>query len=202
MKKAKYIALFVVVAIILFAVVYTIISIKNKIDPKYTITTSSQTVIKELRALNRLETASFIIEKVVDAGTSGNVFQEFLYGDRILLIAHGESIAGFDFANLNNSAVNVSGSTVSLTLPPPQILVTKLDSSQTRVYDRKQGLLSRGDKDLESKARLAAEQTIQQAACKGEILRVASENGRKQLSALLRALGFITITISIPEASC
>lgn len=202
MKKAKYIAIFLVAAVILFAVVYTIISIKNQIDPKYTITTSSQTVIKELRALNRLETASFIIEKVVDAGTSGNVFEEFLYGDRILLIAHGEAIAGFDFANLKDADVNVSGSTVSLTLPPPQILVTKLDSSQTRVYDRKQGLLSKGDKDLESKARLAAEQTITQAACKGEILRVAAENGRKQLSALLRALGFVTITISIPEASC
>lgn len=202
MRKVKIGAIIIVVLIVVSSIVYTVLSIKNQFNPSIRITTSSKTVIKELRSLNRLETASFTIEKVVDAGTKGNAFQEFLYGDRILLIAHGEVIAGIDLSQLKDDDIKVEDSSISLTLPPPQVLVTKLDSAQTRIYDRKQGILSKGNKDLESQARLAAEQTIQEAACQGDILREAANNARRQLTALLKALGFVTITIIIPEASC
>lgn len=202
MRKIKIGVIIVIVLIIVLSLVYTGLSIKNRFNPSVTITTSSKTVIKELRSLNRLETASYTIEKVVDAGIKGNAFQEFLYGDRILLIAHGEVIAGVDLSQLKDDDIKVEGSSVTLTLPPPVVLVTKLDSAQTRIYDRKQGILSRGNKDLESQARLAAEETIQEAACQGEILREAANNARRQLTALLKALGFVTITIVIPEASC
>lgn len=171
-----------------------------KSDISYNI--SSQTVIKEMRQLNRLETASFTIEKVIDAGTSGNAFQEFLYGDRILLIAHGEVIAGVDLSKLSDTDVIVIGTTVTVKLPSPEILVVTLNNDQTRVYDRKQGLLSRGNKDLESKARTVATQTIQDAACKGGILTQAGENAKKQLTAFLKALGFSTIRFEISSGSC
>lgn len=169
---------------------------------QYTYNMGSQTVIKELRSLNRLETASFTIEKIIDAGTSGNALQEFLYGDRILLIAHGQIIAGIDLSKLTDNDVRISGSTITLTLPAPEILVTTLDNGQTRVYDRRQGLLSKGDKNLESSARQVAVDTITDAACKGNILQHASDNARKQLMAFLKALGFTTITIDIPQGSC
>lgn len=159
-------------------------------------------VIKELKALNRYETASFTIEKVIDAGTKNDRLRELLFGDRILLIAHGEVIAGFDLSTLQGNDIDVNGQTVRLTLPKPQILVTRLDSDQTRVYDRQQGLLTRGDKDLESVARQEAEKSIRDAACAGNILKSASDNGRSQLTALLKALGFTTVVIEIPQASC
>ncbi len=72
--------------------------IRGRFKDSFTVRMSSQTVIKEIRALNRLETASYTIEKVIDAGTTGNRFSELLYGDRILLIAHGQVIAGFDLS--------------------------------------------------------------------------------------------------------
>ena len=62
--------------------------------------TDRAAVIKEMRSLQRLETASFTIEKIIDGGTSGNVFQQFLFGDKILLIAHGQVIAGFDLSQI------------------------------------------------------------------------------------------------------
>lgn len=155
-----------------------------------------------MRSLNRLETASFTIEKVIDAGTSGNAFSQFLFGDRLLLIAHGNVIAGFDLSVLDAKSVSIDGSTLRLTLPSPTILVTKLDSTQTRVYDRRSGLLSKGDKDLESNARVEAEKTITQAACTGNILSEASKNARSQLTALFKTFGFTTVIITIPDGSC
>lgn len=199
MQKIKY--FFVLLAIVLIVIgINTIVGLTRPKNSE--IRMSSTTVIKELRALNRLETASFTIEKVIDAGTSGSTFQEFLYGDRILLVAHGEVIAGFDLSNLSDSDISVKEKEVRLVLPKPQILATTLDNAQTRVYDRKRGLLNSGNKDLESKARLSAQQTISEAACKGGIMDQASNNARKQLTALLKTLGFTAITIEIPQGSC
>lgn len=113
--------------------------------------TNQAAVIKEIQNLQRLETASFTIEKIIEGGKpSGNVFRDLLFGDRILLIAHGKVIAGFDLSPVTEDDIKVNGQTVTLTLSPPQILGTSLDSARTRVYDRRQGALSRGDKDLES----------------------------------------------------
>ncbi|HYD34715.1 MAG TPA: DUF4230 domain-containing protein [Vitreimonas sp.] len=170
--------------------------------PETVFTASPQTVIKELQQLQRLETASFTIEKVIEAGSNGNVFQEILYGDHLLLIANGQVIAGFDFSELKEDSIQVSGTTLHLQLPAPKILVSSLDNEQTRVYDRRMGLLSKGNKDLETQARLQAERIITQAACEGMILDKASENGRQQLIALFTALGFTQVTIDIPTSTC
>lgn len=169
---------------------------------KYTVNLSSQTVIKQIRALNRLETSSYTIEKVIDVGTSGTGLKKILFGDKILLIAHGTIIAGFDLSKVKNENINVVNNTLKLTLPAPEILVTKLDSDQTRVYDRQQGYLTKGDQNLETEARSIAEKTIKDAACKGGILEDASKNARNQLSGLFKSLGFVTVVIDIPQGSC
>lgn len=200
-KRILFLALTLV---ILAVIVLGIISLANIFTKKsqYTFQTNSRTVIKQLRDLNRLETSQFTVEKVIDAGTTGNTFQQFLFGDKILLIAQGEVIAGFDLSKLSDQDVSVEGSTLRLTLPPAEILVTKLNNDQTRVYDRKLGLLSKGDKDLESQARDKAETLIKQAACDGNILEEASTNARNQLTALFKTFGFTTVIITIPSSSC
>lgn len=203
MKKYLMYIKYLIGTLVIVLLVIGIVAIKNFFyKPQYTYNMSSQTVITQIRSLNRLETASFTIEKVIDAGTNGNALQEFLYGDKILLIAHGQIIAGIDMAKLSDADVHISGQSISLALPAPEILVTTLDNGQTRVYDRKLGLLSKGDANLESNARKVAVDTITDAACKGNILDTASDNAKKQLTAFLRALGFTEITITIPQGSC
>lgn len=169
---------------------------------KTEINTSRAAVIKEMRSLSRLETATFTIEKVIDAGTTGgNIFQQFLFGDKILLIAHGQVIAGFDLSQVSDSDIQIEGKKITLKLPPPQILVSTLDNTQTKVYDRKKGLLN-SNEDLESQVRAAAEKSMKTAACDANILSSASDNGRKQLTTLLSAFGFETITLEIPQGTC
>lgn len=169
----------------------------------FVVDTSGTAVVQEIRNLQRLETASYTIEKIIDAGTQNDSrFREFLFGDRILLIANAQIAAGFDLSRVADGDIVVSGDTVRLNLPAPQILYTRLDNSRTRVYDRQQGLLTRGEKDLEAEARAEAELSLRQAACEAGILNTAEENGRKQLTAFLSALGFRNITINIPRGSC
>jgi hypothetical protein len=154
-------------------------------------------VVKEMRRLGRLETASFTIEKIIEAGTAGSALKSILFGDRLLLVAHGEVIAGMDLAGLETKDIDVDDASIRLQLPAPAVLVTRLDNSLTKVYDRRQGLLTRGDKDLEAEARQAAEESITKAACDAHILEEASENAKKQLGAVLSGLGFTSIDVVV-----
>lgn len=202
MKRINRFGILVILGVVFVLFILLMRFFWQRIEDRYTFTTSSRTVIKELRSLNRLETASFTIEKVIDAGTNGNQFQQFLFGDRILLIAHGEVIAGFDLSKLSDDDIQVNGKVLRLTLPAPQILSARLDSEETRVYDRRQGVLSKGDKDLESEARSRAEMIIRQAACQGKILNEATKNAQMQLTALFKTLGFETVILDIPQGGC
>lgn len=198
MRTIKLIILLSIISVLVIGV----FKFFYKSQPKYTVNLSSQTVIKQIKSLNRLETSSYTIEKIIDVGTSGNKFNQFLYGDRILLIAHGTVIAGFDMSKVNEGDINLSKDTLKVTLPAPEILVTKLDSDQTRVYDRQQGLLTKGDRNLETEARSEAEKVIKDAACKGGILNEASKNARNQLTGLFKSVGFVTVVVEIPQGSC
>lgn len=160
-------------------------------------------VIEQIRSLNRLETASFTIEKIIEAGTDYNRLSEFLFGDHILLVTHGEVTAGFDLSTLSEKDISVSSARLSVRLPAPHIISTRLDNDQTKVFDRRSGLLSKGDLNLESEARQQAETAITKAACDGKILDAANERGRQQLETLFRTAGFSEVQITTtPPQSC
>lgn len=158
---------------------------------------SPTTIVHELRELHRLETAAFTIEKVIDAGTSGSAFTQFFFGDRILLIARGEVIAGLDLSKLPDEAIILSENKTILQLPTPEIFSSSLDANATQVYDRQLGLLTKGDEQLETRARQAAEKLMREAACQNNILETAGENAKRQLGAFLGALGVQNIEIEV-----
>ncbi len=164
---------------------------------------NGESVITQIRSLSRYESSEFTVEKIIEAGKNeDNVFKKVLFGDKILLIANGKVTAGFDLSKLDDNNIKIEGTTVRLSLPSPEILVSRLDNEKTRVYDRKLGYLTQGDKDLESVARLSAENSIKKAACEGGILQSAASNARNQLSALIKAFGYTTAIITIPEGHC
>lgn len=190
----RVLVIVVLIGIVALAITFVPGMIKRQND--------TATILQEIQSLNRWETASFTIEKIIDQGTSGNPFQEFLFGNKILLIAHGQAVAGFNLSTLSQDSVHIQQSSIVINLPKPEILYTKLDNDKTRVYDRQQGLLTKPDKDLESQARLSAENAIRTAACTENILTIASDNARKQLTSLLSSFNFTSITISIPQGNC
>lgn len=200
LNKIKYFIISLGVLILVGFLVWLLVKLNIS---SIQINTNRTAVIKQIQSLQRLETASFTIEKIINAGTTGdNVFQRLLFGDKILLIAHGQAIAGFDLSQVSDKDIQVDGKNLRVILPKPQLLTVFLDNTQTRVYDRQRGILSTDEKDLETQARIAAEKSIREAACQGNILQQASDNARKQLTASFYSLGFETVTIDIPSATC
>lgn len=177
----------------------------NPLAPQPTIINIDRpAVIRQIKALNRLETSSASIEKVIEAGQEGNPLYNLLVGDRILLIAHGQVIAGFDLSLLRDEDIMLSsdGETATITLPPAQILVNQLDSAKTRVYSRERGVLTKGNIDLESEARRVAEQEILRAACEDGILDRATQEGQRDMEGLVQALGFRQVTVNAKAGPC
>ncbi|NJK78994.1 MAG: DUF4230 domain-containing protein [Chloroflexaceae bacterium] len=159
-------------------------------SPTPTIRTDSAAVIERIQGLSRLETTSYTIEKVIEAGIEGNAFENLLFGDRLLLIAQGTVLAGIDLSTLTTEDVIVSpdGAVVTITLPPVQIFDVTLDNDATRVYDRQQGFFASPDRDLETEARQAAEREILAAACEGGILQRATDDSQRAMEQFLSLL--------------
>ena len=166
-----------------------------KSNPALRFGTDRAAVITQMQSLSRLETASFTIDKIIEAGTDYNALNQALFGDKLLLIAHGEVIAGYDLSKLGPKDFSGMGSAIAVTLPAPEIFSVRLDNEKTRVFDRNQGFLTKGNLNLEAQARQQAEQSIRAAACEGDILATAEKNVKNQLEIIFKAAGFTEVTI-------
>jgi len=152
--------------------------------------TSAPTVVDRIRQLSRLETVEYSLDKIVEGERGNPYLPDFLVGDKLLLIAHGEVTAGVDLAQLKPGDVSVHGDAVTVRLPAPEVLSTRIDNAKTRIYSRTTGLLVSADPNLETQVRQAAEQQMTQAALADGILDKARQNARASVTALLEGLGF------------
>ena len=155
-----------------------------------TIDVSQPTVVDRIQRLQRLETVVYTMDKIVSGAKENPLLPNFLAGDRLLMLVHGEVVAGIDFSNLKPGDVKVDGKQVHLRLPPPQIFSTRIDSAKTRVYSRQTGLLVPTDPDLETQVRQEAERQLKEAAMADGILRNAQQNAASTILSLLQGLGF------------
>jgi len=160
---------------------------------------STPSVITEIRDLSRLETVQYHIERVVDLRDQ----QSLLFGliktqDAILFVAVGDVVAGVDLTDLADGDVVVDKATnsVTVTLPPAQILTTTLDNQRSWVYSRTTDLLAQRHEDLETRARQEAERTLEGAAVAGGILDKARANAEQTVATLVRSLGYTKVTVT------
>lgn len=154
-----------------------------------TIYPSALTVIHGIQELSRLETAVYHIEKIITA-ESGQGPLGFLFGDKLLLIAHGLVIAGVDLGDIGPVDVWVGDQgEVILRLPAAQVFVATLDNQRTQVYDRRTGVIGMNPQ-LETDARREAERLILEAALENGLKQTAEENARTVLRSFLLSLGF------------
>ena len=159
-----------------------------------TIDISQPTVVASIQRLARLESVVYTMDKVVEGDRTNQYLPDFLMGDKLLLIVHGQAVAGVDLSQIQPGNVLIDGRSVIVTMPAAQLLSVSLDSSKTRVYSRNTGLLVPVDPNLESETREKAEADLKQSALSSGILTTAEGNARATLTTLLHSLGFQQVT--------
>ena len=136
-----------------------------------------------------METIQYSLEKIITAQIGQNQFKAF-FGDKLLFVAHGTVIAGIDLRKISEKDVWVVGDVMHIKLPPAEVFVHTLNNQKSYVYDRETGLLNRGDVNLETTARKAAEDEILKAALEDGILEQADANGQVFMERFLDELGY------------
>jgi hypothetical protein len=153
------------------------------------------TVVRQIQQLQRLETVSYTADKIISGEHANAFLPNFLAGDRLLLVVHGEVVGGINLADLQPGDVEIQGQKVSIHLPQAEVLSTRIDNAKTRVYSRDTGLFSSPDPNLESEVREEAERELQQAALQDGILKTAADNARSTISGMLKGFGFREVDI-------
>jgi len=160
---------------------------------------SAPDVIEKVQRLNRLETVVYSLDTVVESSESSAVLPDVLAGDKVLMIVHGQTIAGVDLSKLQPESVEITegaqGRSIRLTLPPSQVFLTTIDEGKSRVYQRDTGLLVKADPNLETVTRQKAQGDLQAAALSDGILDAASKNARATVTAMLEGLGFAHVDV-------
>lgn len=164
--------------------------------------------IQQMKNLNRLETQRFSIERVVEASTARGDALDMFLGERLLLIASGDVVAGVDLSKLTDRDVIISpdGASVTLTLPASEIFSARLDNERTRVYDRQTRPITQltggQNPNLEKQARQEAERQILAAACENGIMQRAAEEAKRSMEQFLRLLEFENVTVIATAGAC
>jgi hypothetical protein len=148
------------------------------------------TVVRQIQQLQRLETVSYTMDKIISGEHANAYLPKFLAGDRLLLVVHGEVVAGINLAGLQTGDVVIQGQKVSIHLPAAEVFSTRIDNARTKVYSRDTGLFSSPDPNLESEVREEGERQLRQAALQDGILKTAGMNAQSSISGILKGLGF------------
>ncbi len=156
-------------------------------------------VITGVQGFGRLETMQYMLQVIVNLEAEPGNLWERLSKDKLLLIAQGEVVAGFDLTQVHEADIIVIGTTVLLILPPPEILYSRVDNERTFVYERETGFLRRAAPDLETEARQQAEQQMIALALEGDILAKAEEQGIVHMENFLRSLGFQKVRVEVRQ---
>lgn len=155
-------------------------------------------IVTRIQDLARLETASMRVMHVSTVRQSHGIVPQALAGDEITFVAVGDVIAGVDLQRLRPDDVIVEGRSVTVRLPPSEILVTRLDNEQSHIANRSTGVLRRSDPGLESRLRASSEKGIRKTSLDRGILELADRNAEQRVVGLLQALRFESVRIIRP----
>lgn len=149
-------------------------------------------VIDHIKPLGQLHTASYFLSTVVDTQMHVGVLNQL---QRVLLVACGKVNAGIDLQKIAEKDIKINGTSVTLTLPPPEIFDAALydDRACTYVVLRDEGILLPPNTQLETAAREAAVANFRATAEQNGILQSALDNAKLQLRSLIILLGYTEV---------
>jgi hypothetical protein len=198
-----------IVLIVVLSAVHLLPQLRNPFAETTTVR-SQPVILKSITNLSRYEAASGSFQVVVDLTKRSSLIPSFLEGSETLFIGQGTDIAFVDFATLKSGAITVNSNrtSVTVTLPKPQLEPAVLNVNQSYVYAEQQGLFNRignffsGNPNSQQQVYQIAQGKIETAAKQSPLLADAQKNTEGMLTGMLTSLGFQHVTVDfIPAAA-
>jgi Protein of unknown function (DUF4230) len=161
-------------------------------------------IVQQVRGVSELTTTVFVMETVVPTSEDLKMGELVLATTKLLYIAHGEVRAGVDLSQLKPENVTVKNNIISIQLPPPKILDSKIDVNRSQVYDYNRGFLGLGPDvapELQTLAERKTLETIVTTACNQGILEEANTRAKLTISQLLTTTGYTQVAVKTSTPS-
>ena len=158
-------------------------------------------VVEKVRNVSELTTAVFTMEAVVPTQSDRKLGEVTIGQTNLLYVAYGEVRAGIDLEKLERADVSEApeGSSIRITLPPPEVLDKKIDVTRSNVYDYNRGFLNLGPDRAPQLQEIAQNEAIARiesaALCEQAILEQANERADLAITQLLNTAGFDNVTV-------
>ncbi len=196
-----------IVLIVVLSAVHLLPQLRNPFAETTTVR-SQPVILKSITNLSRYEAASGSFQVVVDLTKRSSLIPSFLEGSETLFIGQGTDIAFVDFATLKSGAITVNSNrtSVTVTLPKPQLEPAVLNVNQSYVYAEQQGLFNRignffsGNPNSQQEVYQIAQGKIETAAKQSPLLADAQKNTAGMLTGMLTSLGFQHVTVTFGAA--
>lgn len=173
---------------------------------KYQITSpkvdTSHLIVKQIQEVSELTTTNFVMDAVIPTSSSRKVGDWVIGETKLLYLARGEVKAGLDLSQIKTEDVIITGNNIEITLPAPQILDSKIDVTQSQVYDYDRGFLNLGPDvapELQTQAQRQTLAKVVSTACNEGILTQANQRATLIVTQLLTTGGYDNVTIKTTE---
>jgi len=150
-------------------------------------------IIQQVKNIAQMFTQTYYDEYVYDTGVMRT--PPFNANKRLIFIAKGEVISGFDLSNLNEKAIIRRDKSIVVKLPPARILDVVINPSGFETFIEEGEITFEESKKFHEDARRIFERN----ALEKGILKNSSEQGRQMLEKFFRLLGFETVDIIIAD---
>lgn len=198
----------IILPLLILGGIYFILDLKGVLPPFLSINNAfkqeeiqlkdTPLLLEEVKSIAQLFSASSYEEVIID--TSKQVEKNYVnsllsssdtYTSKFVLLASGTCMAGTDLAVMTEDDFVVKDSTLTLTIPPVQILSTIVNPSNFEIY------IDDGDWSPEEvKAiKVRATKKIEKLSIEDGLLTKASERTKLLLEQFYKSLGFATVTI-------
>lgn len=150
---------------------------------------SHTVVVEKIESLGRLEVVKYNLQDIIEY----KKVRQWLPNAKAALLINGEIIGCVDLTRVTGESVLITGDSILLTLPKPEICHVRIDHSKSKVYDINYGLWESAD--LIDTAYKYAEKELRIQANKLELDKEAKKNTRVILTSMLQSFGFSSINI-------
>lgn len=149
-------------------------------------------LLKQIQNLQELTTTTYKMETIVPASADRTFGEDWTIATtKLLYLAKGEVKAGIDLSHITKEDIEVSKNKIVISLPAAEILDSKIDVNNSRVYHYDRGFLNLGPDVAPQLQSLAQQKTLNKivmSACDEGIINTANKGAQEAIEQ------FLTIT--------
>lgn len=161
-----------------------------------------ETVLQEIEQMGRLELVRYRFKDIVELTEKNAPYLGFfdVPDSKVALITVGEATGCIDLRKIRDEDILITGDTIMIHLPQPELCYYKLDLSKSRVYSVEKQVYFKEESKLLEKAYKKAEQQMRTAALQSGILQETRKNAEQVLRPLLEKISekHIIFTDQVP----